>query len=177
MSPDAPLRTPQQLNRPELLELLEDAAKNWLAHDGLWFQEVENAFGIAKAIELDKAAWERFTVLEAQRIMQRLGILPGSGIVALMEALGFRLYAYLNRQQVTRTAPDRCVLIMKTCRVQLARKRRGLSDFPCKEVGIVEYSEFARTIDPRLKTTCLVCPPDDHPEEMWCSWEFVLEGS
>jgi hypothetical protein len=173
--PDA--RTPQHCNREELLGLLEDAAKNWLAHDGLWFLEVEKSHGIDQAIALDKAAWATFTVLEARRIMKRLGLEPGGGIPALMEALGFRLYAYLNRQEVVQTGPDRCVLTMNTCRVQAARKSKGLPDFPCKEVGVVEYSGFAGTIDPRIRTTCLVCPPDDHPENVWCSWEFVVERS
>ena len=175
MSHDGSPRTPQDMERPELLGLLEDAAKNWLAHDGLWFQEVERAHGLHEAMALDKAAWEKFTVLEAKRIMKRLGMEPGGGIPALMEALGFRLYAYLNRQEVTQTGPDRCVLTMQTCRVQVARQRRGLPDFPCKEVGVVEYSGFARTIDPDIGTTCIVCPPDEHPEDVWCSWEFVLE--
>jgi hypothetical protein len=177
VSSELPLRTPGQMDRDGLLGLLEDAAKNWLAHDGLWFLEVEKVCGIDTAIELDKAAWEQFTVLEARRIMHRLAMKPGGGIPSLMEALGFRLYAYLNRQEVTWAAPDRCTLTMKTCRVQAARKKHGLPDFPCKGVGIVEYSEFARTIDPRIATRCVVCPPDSHPEDVWCSWEFTLEQS
>jgi hypothetical protein len=64
---------------------------------------------------------------------------------------------------------------MNDCRVQSARKRNKLPDFPCKEVGIVEYSFFAQTIDPRIKTKCIACPPDPHPEEFYCAWEFSLE--
>jgi hypothetical protein len=51
----------------------------------------------------------------------------------------------------------------------------GLPDFPCKSVGIVEYSGFARTIDGRIETTCLSCPPDRKPDEAWCVWEFRLK--
>ncbi len=40
---------------------------------------------------------------------------------------------------------------MNNCRVQYARKQRGLPDFPCKGVGIVEYGLFAKTIDPRIE--------------------------
>jgi hypothetical protein len=65
---------------------------------------------------------------------------------------------------------------MRDCRVQAARKRRGLPDFPCKPVGLIEYSGFARTIDPRISTRCLACPPDPHPPDIWCAWEFTLEG-
>ena len=56
-------RKPQDCDREELLGLLADAAKNWLAHDGLWFLEVEKAYGMETAIRLDKAAWASFTVL------------------------------------------------------------------------------------------------------------------
>ena len=63
---------------------------------------------------------------------------------------------------------------MTNCRVQYARKSRGLPDFPCKSVGIQEYSLFAQTIDPRIKTNCIACPPDSHPENYWCAWEFIL---
>jgi hypothetical protein len=163
------------LDRDELMSLLENAAKNWLAHDGLWFQAVEEKFDLETAMELDGRAWERFTVLEARRIMQFLGLEPGGGIPALIQALQFRLYALLNVQEAVDISDTRCVFHMRDCRVQAARRRKGLPDFPCKPVGIIEYSGFARTIDPRIRTRCLACPPDPHPEDVWCSWEFTLE--
>jgi hypothetical protein len=64
---------------------------------------------------------------------------------------------------------------MNKCRVQTARERKGLPDFPCKQVGIIEYEEFARTIDPRIETKCICCPPEEHPEEYYCAWKFTLE--
>lgn len=182
-----PPRTPadvaaelRSLDKEELVRIVMDDAKNWLAHDGLWFQAVEAAHGMQAAIAADGAAWERFTVLEATRIMDRLGMKPGGGIPALLECLRHRLYARLNTQDVLEVSDDRAVFAMRDCRVQSARKRKGLPDFPCKSVGIVEYSEFARTVDPRIRTRCIVCPPDGHPDDLWCAWEFSIaseEGS
>jgi len=165
----------KDLSKDEILELLIDASKNWLTHDGLWFRAVEDKYGIEAAMELDKKAWEKFTVIEAKRIMERLHIEPGGGIPALVQALKFRLYAHINVQEVKEVSDTRCVFRMNRCRVQEARKRQGLADFPCKSIGIAEYSGFAKTIDPRIKTTCLVCPPDPHPPDVWCSWEFKIE--
>jgi len=164
----------EDLNPKELRELLTDASKNWLAHDGLWFRAAEEKFGIETAMELDRKAWEKFTVIEAKRIMKRLDIPEGGGIPALIQALKFRLYAFINVQEVLEESPNRCVFRMNRCRVQEARKRQGLPDFPCKSVGIVEYSGFASTIDPRIRTRCLVCPPDPHPPDVWCAWEFTI---
>lgn len=169
------MKEPKDFSKEELFELLSDSAKNWLAHDGVWFQVVEKEYGLDSAIKLDASAWKRFSVIEAQRIMARLSIKPGGGIPALIQALKFRLYAYINVQETIDVSEKRCVFRMNTCRVQEARKKQNLPDFPCKPVGLVEYSEFAKTIDLRIKTKCLTCPPDSHPEEYWCAWEFTIE--
>jgi Family of unknown function (DUF6125) len=165
----------QALSKDELIELVLDDAKNWLAHDGLWFQAVERAHGMDAAIAADGEAWARFTVIEAQRIMARLRIAPGGGIPALLRCLEHRLYARLNRQEATEVTDRRAVFVMRDCRVQSARRRKGLPDFPCKPVGLVEYAGFARTIDPRLVTRCITCPPDAPREDLHCAWEFTLE--
>ena len=92
---------------------------------------------------------------------------PGGGIPALVECLRHRFYARLNLQDVIEQTGSRAVFRMLDCRVQSAGKRKGLADHPCKSVGLVEYSEFAKTIDSRIRTRCIACPPDEHPEEFW----------
>ncbi len=166
--------TLRQLSKDELIDLLEDAAKNWLAHDGLWFLAAEKEFDMETAIELDTRAWKKFTVVEARRIMRRLEIETGGGLEALEKALTYRLYAHINVQETIRVDERTLIFRMNDCRVQSARKRKGLPDFPCKPVGLVEYAGFARTIDPRIQTRCIACPPDDHPDDYWCAWEFTL---
>jgi hypothetical protein len=170
------MRELADLDKETLLGLLRDAALNWLTHDGLWFRAVEETFGMEAAIRLDKMAWAQFTVIEARRIIKRLNLPANGGLEALALALRFRLYARINEQAIVELNSRRCVFEMRTCRVQEARQRQGLPDFPCREVGLVEYSGFAQTIDPRITTRCLFCPPDPHPAEAWCRWEFRLEG-
>jgi hypothetical protein len=162
------------LSKEQLIGMLEDAAKNWLAHDGLWFLAVEQKSDMHTAIELDRRAWETFTVLEARRIMKRHEIAKGSGLSGLKKALGFRLYAHLNEQEICDETDSGFVFRMNKCRVQVARHRDGRPDFPCKSVGIVEYAGFAKTIDPRIRTECLCCPPDQHPDDYFCAWKFTL---
>jgi len=164
----------KDLSKEELTALLQDAAKNWLAHDGLWFLSVEKAHNTEEAMRLDRETWERFAVVEAKRIMKRLQIQPNGGIPALVQAFKFRLYAFINEQSIEEVTPTRCVFKMVSCRVQEARKRKHLPDFPCKPVGIVEFREFARTIDTRIDTRCIACPPDPQPRDYWCAWEFTL---
>ncbi len=163
------------LTKEELMDYIEDLSKNWLAIDGTWFQAVEREFGLEKAIELDATQWKRFTVIEAKRIMKRFNIQENGGISALVKALNYRVYANINVQETVDISEDRCIFRMNNCRVQYARKRRNLPDFPCKPVGIIEYEDFAKTIDPRIKTKCICCPPDQHPDDYYCAWEFTIE--
>lgn len=164
----------KELPREKLLGLLEDSAFNWLAHDGLWFQAVEKMFGTSQAGLCNQEAIAQYSEIEAKRIMRRFDLKEG-GIASLMQALKFRMYHLINRQDFIEVSEKRCIFRMIDCRVQEARKRKGLPDYPCKPVGIKEYTHFAQTIDPRIKTRCVACPPDKHPDDFWCAWEFILE--
>ena len=163
-----------QYSKEKLVDFLEDAAKNWLAHDGLWFLAAEEAFGIETAIQLDARAWGEIHRRRGQAHHAPPGNRAGGGTPALKEALQYRFYAYLNVQEAIDVDERTINLRMNECRVQAARKRKGLPDFPCKPVGLVEYAGFASTIDPRFRTRCIACPPDPHPDEYWCAWEFTL---
>lgn len=165
----------KDLSREQLELFISDLAKRWIAHDGLWFLAAEEKFGLDTAIELDTKAWEKFTVIEAHRIMDFLKLPVNGGLKSLAVALNFRLYAFLNQQQMEWVDDNTLVFKMTKCRVQAARQRKGLPDFPCKSVGLVEYSGFASTIDSRIKTRCIACPPDPHPDEYFCAWEFTIE--
>jgi SAM-dependent methyltransferase len=164
------------MDRAGLLGCLDVFAKNWLAHDGSWFLAAEKRFGIETAIELDGAAWGLFAQAEARRTMEAFGIPAGGGLDSLERALSHRMYSFINPFRIERS-PDGSALrfFMESCRVQETRRRKGLPDFPCKPVGTIEFSTFARTVDPRIVASCLHCPPDPDAHGH-CGWEFRLAG-
>ena len=126
------------------------------------------------AIEADTESWRRFTVIEARRLIDFLGLGKNSGIDGLKKALRFRLYSTLNEDEII---IDGNVLEyrVKTCRVQAARRKKGLPDFPCKSVGVVEYGLFGKTIDDRFEMECLSCPPEITNENYYCIWRYRLK--
>lgn len=161
-------------NPEELKKLIRAYAKCWLAHDGCWFLSIEEALGTDEAIKYDREAWRKFAPLEAKRIMEARGIKAGGGLPALAEALRFRMYRWLNDQKID-LSENTLTFEMKGCRVQEARRRKGLPDFPCKSVGIVEFGEFARAVDGRIQTGCIKCPPDKLAEDEFCAWHFEIK--
>lgn len=168
----------EDLSRDELLELTQIYAKNWLAHDGCWFLAAEQKYGMDVAIELDTESWRNFTVVEANRIIEFLQLGKNSGIEGLRRALRFRLYASINEDQITISEDGKTLEYrVKTCRVQSTRRRKGLPDFPCKSVGIVEYGLFAKTIDSRFEMEAISCPPEITNNDYYCIWRFTLKDT
>jgi len=164
------------LSKEELIRLIEDYSKNWLAMDGVWFQSVERTRGMDEAMYHDAEAWRRFTVIEAKRIKAFLGLPERAGLEGLARALQFRFYANLNEADII-VDEDGKTLVYRTreCRVQRARERKGMPFHPCKPVGEIEYAGFSRTIDERISCECISCFPDVTDPACCCAWRFRLE--
>ena len=166
-----------ELSKEELIDLCKIYAKNWLAHDGSWFLSVEEKFGMDSAVEMDREAWRKFTVVEATRLISFLKLGTDSGIEGLKKAISFRLYSTLNVDEISIEDENTLIYRVKTCRVQDARRRKNLDFLPCKSVGFIEYSLFAKTIDNRIETEILSCPPDITDHNYYCIWKFSLKKS
>lgn len=164
-----------ELPEGKLEELREAVAANWLANDGVWFQAVEFSKGMSDAKRCNDSSWAQFSPFEARSIKKLLNLDDHPGLDGLKKALGYRLYATINKQSIGEESDTSFVFRMNECRVQVARKRKGLDDYPCKSGGLIEYTSFAETIDPRIKTECISCPPDSHPEQYFCAWRFRIE--
>jgi hypothetical protein len=161
------------LSKEKLENLADSVAVNWLAADGIWFQTVEQRQELFTAKRCNDTCWSKFSPLEAFGIKQFLRLPEQGGLAALETALSYRFYSRINVQSIERQGGD-LIYKMVECRVQRARKLKGLEDYPCKSGGLVEYSSFGRTIDSRIKVECIACPPDAHPNEWSCAWKFYI---
>lgn len=162
------------LSRDELEKLVSIYAKNWLAMDGYWFQAVERKRGMDEAMEHDIAVWQGFTRTEARRIKALLNLPEQAGLDGLAKALAYRMYARINRDEILREG-DALIYRTLECSVQRARAEKGMKYHPCKAVGLVEYTGFAKEIDPRIRCVCLSCCPEATDGSCNCAWRFSLE--
>ena len=163
----------ENFTKEELIELIEIYSKSCLAMDGVWFQSIEKMRGMDEAMEHDANAWHVFTQIEAGKIKKFLKLPEHPGIEGLKQALSLRFYANINADEII---VDGNQLIYRTlnCRVQNARKRKGMEFHPCKPVGLIEYSGFAKVIDIRFECEALSCYPDITDDTCNCAWRFTL---
>lgn len=167
-------KTLRALSKDELIALIELYSKNWLALDGVWFQSVEQKYGMDEAMYHDEAAWRRFTKIEARRIKEFLKLPEQAGLEGLARALSLRFYANLNRDEIILEGRTLTYRVLE-CRVQTARARKQMPFHPCRPVGLVEYSEFAKVIDSRISCECISCYPEICDDTCCCAWRFTLE--
>lgn len=160
-------------SKEELIRLIGTYSRNWLAMDGAWFQAAERDYGMDAAMELDRAAWRVFTVAEARRIKSFLKLPEQAGLEGLEKALSLRFYENINETAFLR-GEGTLIYQNVDCFVQRARERKGMPFHPCKSVGDIEYAEFARVIDPRIRCECVSCYPEITDETCCCAWKFTL---
>ena len=162
-----------KLSKKQLIEMVKMFGDNAITLDGLWFTGVEDKFSLDAAVEIDTKTWEKYGATEARRIKERMNIEEES-LDGLSRALNFQIWIWARGfDYKIERGGNALVFTVTDCRVQKIRKKSGRGEFPCKPVGIALFREFAKVFGENIKMECLVCPPDKHPEDVWCSWAFT----
>jgi len=160
------------LSKQELASLAESLSQGTYVIDGLWFQAVEQRLDLKEAIKMDKQVWSVCAHQEAKRLKKVMSI--SDGLAGLVKAFNFHVMFLATEYEVYQPSDKVAIFTVTNCKPQRARVRKGRGEFPCKEVGISCMNGFAKSIDPRAKVRCLMCPPDPHPQNAWCKWEFTI---
>jgi hypothetical protein len=163
-----------ELNRDKLLDLLFLHIRNLWRVDGLYFLGIEEQFGTDSATAVDAGVWLSMAAIEAKALRRMFGVSENADVKTIMMLLRKSSWA-LDQPFKTVVIKDCCAtLSVDKCRTQEARLSKGLCEFGCKSVRFGYLKRFAETLNPNVKVSCLVCPPDKHPKELWCKWEFRL---
>lgn len=163
----------EDLEKSQLVGLIEAMAKNLVALDGVWFQALEESDGMDKAMAADVEVWGRYPASEASRLKRLFSMGEHPGLEGLELALRFNHNALANEATLRREG-DALVFRVEECRVQAARKRKGMELHPCKLAGASEYAAFAEAIDDRIRTECVSCHPDVTDPTCSCAWRFTI---
>ncbi|MEM2419943.1 MAG: DUF6125 family protein [Candidatus Bathyarchaeia archaeon] len=159
----------------KLLDYFFLQIRNLWRVDGLYFLEIEKRFGTEAATQIDTSVWEAMAVLEAKNLQKMFEIGENPNVPTIMKLLCLTSWALDQPFKTINVSADRAVLSINRCRTQEARLKKGLGEFPCKNVRLGYLKTFAKTMNQNVEVNCLVCPPDKHPENLWCSWEFKIQ--
>ena len=155
-------------------KLVELCSRSAYTLDGLWFTLVEEKFGLDTALEIDVEVWRRLCLTQAKRIRKYFPVDEGSSLRNLIRVIELDPIMAIFKAEVVKLTDKQAVLRFTDCPPQKARIRDGRGEFPCKPVGVALLNSYAEVIDPDIKVRCLTCPPDAHPSQYWCEWQFEV---
>jgi hypothetical protein len=161
------------LPKEKLADFIFLHLRNMWAVDGLYYLGIEEKFGTKAATEIDQKVWEIMGKIEARKLKDLLEI-KKNDIPSMMKALQHSGWAMDLEDKEIIIENDKGVIRNVKCRVQNTRKKKGLSEFGCKPVRWGFLKSFAQEFNPNIEVDCKVCPPDNHPENLWCEWEFIM---
>ena len=161
------------MTRNELEEYLNFLLTQYRVVDALWFLGVEDRFGLDRAVELNEEIWSSIGSRVANEIKTRFNV-KGEGVPAVIKVLSYFPWAMITRYEIKQTG-NKVVIKVPKCVPQDARLRHGRREFPCKAMHLKLFQNFAKAIDERVRVKCVMAPPDPHPPNLWCEWEFSYE--
>jgi hypothetical protein len=164
----------EEMSTSRLLDYLFLQVRNLWRVDGLYFLGIEKKFGTEAATEIDAGVWEAMAAIEARSLQKMFHVDENPSVPKMMDLLRKSSWALDQPFKTVEVSNRRAVLGVDRCRTQETRLNKGLGEFPCKKVRFGYLRSFARTLNPKVEVNCLVCPPDEHPKDSWCKWEFTL---
>ncbi len=163
----------KKIPKDKLADFIFMHLRNMWAVDGLYYLGIEESFGTDAATEIDRKVWDLMGKIEARRIKKLFNI-TGTDIPSMIKALSYSGWALDLEDKEILLENNKAIVRNIKCRVQNTRIEKGLKEFGCKPVRFGFLKAFAKEINPNIIVTCNVCPPDNHPKDLWCEWVFTL---
>jgi hypothetical protein len=164
----------REMSKKRLVSLLLFHIRNLWRVDGFYFMGIEKKFGAEAAMEIDANCWKTIGKLEARELSEKLGVkkehIDIPSILWVLRNTSWGLHQPAKEVHLLEDGTG--IYRVTKCRTQPTRIEMGLGEFPCKNVRLGYLKSFVEELSPEIEVNCRTCPPDAHPEDTWCEWEF-----
>jgi hypothetical protein len=162
----------QNMEKDDLLKYLEFLLWHYRLVDSFWFLQVEEAHSRETAEKLNEEVWARVGPMSIRDLKTYFNIRE-KGLDGLEKALRLFPWTNIGGHQIRKTDSE-IILTVPRCPPQVARLKRGLGEYDCKDMHKREFINAAKEMDPRIRVECDFAPPDPHPKDLFCKWRFTI---
>lgn len=163
----------QTLSDAQLRNYLEFLLWHYRVSDAFWFLYTAEKFGQSAAEELNERVWEKAGEMAARDLVKRFNI-KEKGLKGFLQAQKLYPWTIIIGYEFEEKE-DELRLVVRACPSQIARLKRGLGEYKCKQMHFKEFQSFANVIDEKICVECIFAPPDPHPADIFCEWRFYMK--
>ena len=161
-----------RLSKDQLLDFIDLLQKNWWNLQNNYILYLNNTYGEQAAVDADGHVFSASARAQMHRLRKMFGL--KDDVQSLMDAMVLSTIWANGEYSVRRIDEKRCAIRVTDCHQQVKRLDEGLGVLPCKPAGLAICEVAAEVINPAFEARCVVCPPDERPDGVWCEWEFEL---
>ena len=160
------------MDKEGLRNVVDFMLRQLMVMDSFWYLFLEDEYKSRIANKFNERVWQKVGQISARDIMQRFGIRE-KGLDGFIKALEYFPWTTIVGYRFD-LKPGELIISVPECPSQMARLKRDLGEYDCKEMHRGAFSSFAHEVDPAIVVECLHAPPDPHPPQRFCRWRFTV---
>jgi hypothetical protein len=160
------------LSKEELLDYIDMLYKNWWNLQNNWMAYINREYGEEAAVKADGHCFGASARTQMYRLRKMFNL--GKDIDSMMKAQVLSTIWANGDYEIWKTGENKFRIKVTDCFQQVRRLEEGVGELACKPAGLAICLESIKVMNPAFRIECLVCPPDEHPDDVWCEWEFEL---
>jgi len=164
-----------QLSKERLIDYIEMLSENFFTLQDHYIGRLEEKYGHEVAEEFDSEVFGRASEIAVYRFKKFFNL--GDDMETL--AFYYEICPYgihVGGIEFPVRTEKKLIRRVPACASQLKRLKKGKGEFPCKEATLGVNTKIAKAVNPKIKITHVMAPPDPHPDDSHCEIVFEMEG-
>lgn len=168
----------ENCSRETLIALLAAWARLYMVLDGYWYLSVKQRFGDEQAVDIDLQVWDKQTRKEIEELVKLMDF-PNRDVVSLMELTAIMPSATGSQGYIEIRDRNDCTLSITHCPIvrTLEKEGEGREKTQCQVICRRVMATMALSFNPGIEVKPIKMPPRQNQDEIYCQWQFKLEGA
>jgi len=168
----------EKCSRGTLIAVLAAYARLYLLLDGQWYLSVKQRCGDAQAVDIDLEVWDKQTRKEITELVQLIDF-QNRDVVSFMELSVMMPSTAGSEGYIEIKDRNDCTLTITHCPIvrTLEKEGEGREKTQCRVICQRIMATMAQSFNPGIKVKPVKIPPRQHQDEIYCQWQFKLNGA